>query len=239
MIVRVLWFAAILSIGAVTFFVQLDRQARVAPTFAASVPEPYRAFAQTHMAASALQGDDPELALEQAEKLVKRRPIPATHLRILAAAQFNARETQAAGKTVQIAAKRGWRDTLSQEAVLRLALQADDKAEAARRYAALFLNNQTSEELLVELGQPVFAQAEGVGRRAFTDVVAGGERWIGFFLARGPRVLAPDAFVEIAEASHKRGASYPCAPLKRAIKEVGRRDQAAADRLSALAGKTC
>lgn len=239
MIGRILWFATILAVGAVTFSVQLDRQARVSPALAPNVPEPFRAFAQTHIAANALQGDDPALALEEAEKLVKRRPIPAPHFRLLAAAQFNVDEVAAAGQTVQIGAKRGWRDTLSQEAMLRLALQAGDKPEAARRYAALFLNNQTPEELLIELNEPVFEEAGGVGRTTFTDIVAGGDRWLGFFLTRGPRVLSPDAFAEIVTASQKRGTRFPCTPLERALKDLQKRDPAAAEALQAISKKSC
>lgn len=41
--------------------------------------------------------------------------------------------------TIQISSQRGWREPVAQVAVLRLALDADDKAEAAHRYAALFL----------------------------------------------------------------------------------------------------
>ena len=51
------------------------------------VPELFRSAAQFPIAANALAGPDPVLALSEAEKLVIRRPMPAEHLRVLAQAQ--------------------------------------------------------------------------------------------------------------------------------------------------------
>jgi hypothetical protein len=58
---------------------------------------------------------------------------------LLAVAQAKAGNAEAAGLAIQIAGQRGWREPVAQEAVLRLALGAGNKPEAARRYAALFL----------------------------------------------------------------------------------------------------
>lgn len=216
MIGRIIWLALIAVVAAVTAAVQLDRQARVSPELAAVVPEPFRAFAQSRVASNAMLGDDPALALAEAERLVERRPLPAEHIRLLAHAQINAELIDEGVVTIQVAAKRGWRDRLAQESMLRLALAAEDMPEATRRYTALFLSNQTEDDLLTELAADVFAEARGAGRRTFTDIVVGGERWHGLFLSRGSRVLPSDAFLEIATESDKRGARFECTGLRRA-----------------------
>ena len=239
MIGRILWLAGIAAVAFVTAAVQLDRQARVTPGLSASVPEPFRAFAQANIVSDAMRGADNARALEEAQRLVARRPIPAEHLRVLAAAQFKAGNLEAGSRTIQIAAKRGWRDPLSQEAVLRLAIAAGDQPEAARRFAALFLSNETDDTLLRELAPPVFSEAEGPARNTLTEIVVGGERWFGFFLNRGPRVLPPDAFIEVVLESRKRGADFNCKGIGRARSILEKRDAAAAEQLAAEFAGQC
>lgn len=239
MIARSLWFAAIIVVALVTSAAQLDRQARVTPALASIVPEPFRAFAQTGITVSALSGEDAVLAVQEAETLVRRRPYPAQNLSLLAAAQFKAGEIEAGARTVQIAAKRGWRDPLAQESVLRLALAAGDYPEATRRYTALFLNKQTDEALLLEIGKQLFAETGGPGRQTFIEIVSGGERWLGTLLNLGPRVLPPEAFVEIVLKSSKNGTQFDCGGIERAANLLGGRDAAAADGLTAEFSDRC
>jgi hypothetical protein len=231
MIARIVWLIAIAMVAAVTTIVQLDRQARFTPGLAASVPEPFRAFAQAHMTTAALtRKDDPRAALEEAKRLIARRPIPAEHLSLLAIAQFQAGEVEQSGLTIQIAAKRGWRDLPAQEAVLRLALAAGDGAEAGRRYGALLLNLKTRDELLNELGPQVFGprgHPNRASRDAFIDIVAGSDRWLSTLLNRGPQVMPGEAFAEIVIRSRERGAPYACKELNRAVAMLEKRDRAA------------
>lgn len=82
---------------------------------------------------------------------MQRRPLPADNLVLLATGQAKEGKPDYAMLTIQIAGQRGWRDPIAQEAVLRLALAARDKPEAARRSVALFLQRQTPDALLEEL----------------------------------------------------------------------------------------
>jgi hypothetical protein len=239
MIVRVLWLAILLGLAVVTVSVELDRQSRRNPSLAQHVPEPIRSNAQLAIAALAIDEGSPEIALREARELVKRRPMPAEHLRLLAQAQFAANELDASGLTIQYAAQRGWRDPLAQQSMLQLALAAGDAPEAARRYAALFLNRETEDALLERLGTQVLAEPGGPGRNTLIDIVAGGDRWHAQFLGRGPRILPSDAFSEIVTAVLGRSVTFDCRRLEGALRAISQRDGVAGAQLVEQARDTC
>lgn len=238
MIGRIIWVAALLVIAAITAALQIDKQSEVAPALAPLVPPPLRNFAQTQIAAAAADGGDPALALAEARTLVRRRPVPAEYLTLLAVAQTKAGQGEAAGLTIQIAGQRGWREPLAQEAVLRLALAAGDKPEAARRYAALFLRDTTPNGLLEELGPAVLDETDGPGQQTMAGIVSGTERWQSGFLRRGATVMPPKAFSAIAIASIEKGAQFDCKVLAQAIQVVTRDDADAGQQLR-LAAADC
>jgi hypothetical protein len=171
--------------------------------------------------------------------LVQRRPVPAEYLTLLAVAQAKAGEEQAAGLAIQIAGQRGWREPVSQEAVLRLALGAGDKAEAARRYAALFLRASTPDALLRDLGPAVFDAPGGAAQQTMVDIVVAGERWWPLYLQRGAQVMPPAAFAAVTAESIKRGAVFECVTLEESIAAIRQRDAAAAPPLAAAAAPKC
>ncbi len=233
------WRIALLVIAVVTVGVHLDRQAERTPALAQSVPELFRSTAQLPVTAYALTGEDPALAIDEAERLIRRRPLPAEHLRLLAQAQIAAGTFDQGALSIQYAAQRGWRDPLAQEAMLRLAIDAGDAPEAARRYAALFLRRDTQDALLVELGPPVLAQPGGEGRKTLIGIVSGGSRWHNQFLNRGVRVMPTDAFVEIVSTTIENGTRYDCAVFNRITSVMSNRDDVAGAELTALANEQC
>ncbi len=239
MISGILWRAVLVAIALVTIGVQADRQTRRTPALAQKVPELFRSAAQMPVAAYALAGDDPSYALAEAERLVRRRPLPAEHLRVLAQAQFAARQIDESALSIQYAAQRGWRDPLAQESMLRLALAAGNAPEAARRYAALFLRRDTEDALLEELGPPVLEEAGGEGRQTLIEIVGGGDRWHNQFLHRGARVMPPDAFVEIVNATTANGVRYECPLLEQVERNVRTRDESSATQLARIIEDQC
>ncbi len=239
MIGRIVWIGILIALALVTAAAQVDRQARVSPPLATMVPEPFRAFAQARIASNAILGDDAERALAEAERLIERRPVPAQHMRLLANAQFKAEQVEQSAVTVQLAARRGWRDILSQQAMLELALAAGDDAEAARRYAALLLNSRTEDEVLAELGARTFANPDGEARSTFTEIVRGGERWHEYFLRRGARAIPPEAFTAIVINAAEQGAQFDCQAIDRTTKMLNNRDAAQAERFSAAFAEQC
>ncbi|WDA41874.1 hypothetical protein [Erythrobacter sp. BLCC-B19] len=239
MIGRLVWFAGLAAIALLTAVLQLDLMAARAPGVVPIVPSPLRNESQVAITRAALAGTDSARALAEAERLVQRRPIPARNLVLLSVSQAKAGKAEDAAKTIQIAAQRGWREPLAQEAMLRIALAAGDEAEAARRYAALFLRDGTPEPLLSELGTAVLAKPGGLGQSTMVAIVVGGERWHAAFLGRGPRVMPPAAFSAITADSLARGAAFDCAALGQSVRVLKRRDPAAAASLRTAAERRC
>lgn len=239
MIARIMWRLALPILALATIGVHFDRQAIKTPTFAATVPEPFRGSAQLRVAAEALDSKNPELALAEAKRLVQRRPLPAEHLRLLAQAQFAAGEVGPSTMTIQYAAQRGWRDALAQESLLRLAIDAGDRDEAARRYTALFLRRDTTDALLEQLGPSVLSDPEGEGRATLVTIVGGAKRWHSQFLNRGARVMPPNAFADVIVKASANGTSFDCRLLERTARAVTRRDAAAGARVLRIAEEQC
>lgn len=236
---RIIWYAVLAAIAALTAGLQLDMHSKRAPALASLVPDVLRNHAQVQITRQALAGTDSALALAEAKTLVHRRPVPAEHLALLAAAQVKAGRLDGAGLTIQIAGKRGWREPAAQEAVLRLAVAAGDKREAAKRYAALFLNDRTPDALLAELGPAVLGGPDDVGRETMVAIVRGGERWHALFLRRGTQVMPPAAFSIIAASSLLEGAQFDCSQLAQSLRALERRDPTAANQLALAAAGRC
>lgn len=239
MIGRILWLSALAGIGAVTAALQLDRQAELSPHIAPVVPAPFRSYAQAQLAAAAVEEGDRAGALAAAEQLVRRRPMPSEHLTILAAAQAKAGRVEDAGFSIQMAGRRGWRDPIAQEAVLRLALDAGDKAEAARRYAALFRGQRTPDKLLITLAPEVLGDARGVGQDTFAGIIAAAPGWHDLFFQRGAQVLPPQIFGDVIDLALAHGAQFRCDTLTQAIAGLGQRDPAVAAKLEGPAARRC
>lgn len=236
---RIAWYAMLLALAAIIIAVQIDRQSAVAPAMAELTPQPVRGFAQAQIAARARQSGPPERALEEAKRLVARRPIPAETLRLLAQAQFAAGQAEAGFTTIQVAARRGWRDPVAQESMLRLAVAVGDEAEAARRYTALMLQNRTQDALLKEFGTTLFGGESDEAAQSLVDVLAGADRWSSAFLRRGARVLPPDAFARIISEAASKGAEFDCGALQAASRAISDRSSQAAAMIVAVAEKSC
>lgn len=239
MIGRIVWTASLVVIGALTAALQIDRQTELTPALAPMVPAPLRSYAQAQIALAAARSDAPAGAVQAAEDLVRRRPMPAENLAILAVAQAKAGDYQAAGLTIQLAGKRGWRVNMAQEAVLRFALDAGDKPEAARRYAALFRDQSTPNQKLIALAPQVLGEARGPGQETFATIVAAAPLWHAQFLQRGAQVLPPAVFGEVIGLALERRAQFPCDQLSAAIAALRDRDAAEADRLAGPFARAC
>lgn len=239
MIGRIVWCASLAGIALLTAGLQLDVLAAETPSLVPFVPEPFRNVSQTAITRAALAGNDGGRALAEAQRLVQRRPVPARSLVLLTVAQAKAGKAEQAAKTIQVAAHRGWREPLAQEAMLRFALAAGDKAEAARRYAALFGRQATPDALLTELGPKVLGEPRGAGRSTFAGIIAGADRWHQMFLRRGSVVMPADAFVEIVATAANQGVRFDCGTLQNTVKGLRQRDAAAAAQLTPVVAERC
>lgn len=141
--------------------------------------------------------------------------------------------------TIQIAGQRGWREPVSQEVVMRLALAAGDEAEAARRYTALLLRKNPPIAVLQELGPAVLGEAGGPGQQTMIAIISEAERWNGTFLRRGFEVMPASAFAEVTAGSIAQGAQFNCTALAFAAKRLVRRDAEAGKKLVTAAARQC
>ena len=239
MIGRIVWFAGFAAAALLTTGLQFDMRARNAAAVAPVVPELLRGRSQVQITRKALEGKDAAEALAEAEKLVRRRPVPAENLVLLAAAQAKAGRIDLAARTIQVAGQRGWRDPVAQEAMLRLAVAAGDRPEAARRYTALFLRSRTPDALLTALGPAVLDGPDRSGRDTLVAVVVGSERWHPTFLRRGAKVMPPAGFVSIAADSIARGVVFDCQEIELTSRMLASRDKMAAADLLAAAQDRC
>lgn len=239
MIARIAWAALCAVLAFVTLQLQLDRQSARDPAYAGLVLEPFRANVQFIRAARALYRQETEAALAEARTLITRRPVPAEHLTLLAGAYYQDEDIEAASLAVQYAAQRGWRDPIAQEARLRLALEAGDEAEAARRLVALMLTPGTDTAALRELGQDIFAGPPGEAEAVLVELVSDTDRWHAFMLRRGVEVIPPQAFTSMVAKSLARGARFDCAALERAATAIERADAASGESLRGAIAERC
>ncbi len=234
---QALWIAGLILTGLVTTGAQLDRQSRVTASLAETVPPFMRGFAQERIAREALGKGDPELALVEARRLVTLRPLPAEHLRTLALAEALVGNREQSLATLQTAARRGWRDPIIQETMLRLAIEKGDSGEAARRYAALTAKPQTPAALLEELGPP--ALGTNTSRKQFAAILAPAKRWHSVFLSRGVQALPAEASAEIILTASDQGADFDCRRLRGAQRAIARKRGGTEESIARLIEDNC
>lgn len=216
---QVMWILSLLLIAAVTTAFQLDRQSRYVPQWAKYVPEPARYFAQTHVTAQALQSEDPEAAQAAASTLLSRRSVPAENMRLYAQAALQEGSAEQGLLALQLAAQRGWRDPIAQEAMARIAWAGGDAAESARRLAALYAREPNS-AVLEELADEVLSNPEG--RDQMAELLAGPARWEAAFVRTAVRDLSTPTYNDVLLAAHEKGAKLSCAPLQNAARQQAR-----------------
>jgi hypothetical protein len=239
MIGRILWLAALAGIGVITAQLQLDRQSAREPEWSEWVAAPFRGYAQEQVAAEALALPDNEAALSEARVLLQRRPVPAEHLTLLAKAFAKSGDGPAALATIQLAAQRGWRDPVVQEAMARLAINANDMPEAARRFTALMVLGENNNELLSTLAGDIFADPDSAGIPTLATIIRDAERWKLVFMRRGPQVMPPAGFTQVVAEAIEQGGRLDCQGLARANKAITRRDAAAGQALETIRAAHC
>ncbi|MEE4200915.1 hypothetical protein [Erythrobacter sp.] len=239
MIGRIVWWALIATVALGTAALQLDRRSFESPALATAIPSPLRSIALQVGAREALRAGDADLALERSRNLVRQRPLPAEHLRLLAQAQFASGDLVGGSQTIQAAAQRGWRDRASQEAMLRLAIAGGADEEAVRRYTALLLLSPESSDMLRALGPTLFDNDAQLARATMIDLLRASPRWHAPFLQRGVQLLPPQTFVDIITGALADAAPMPCDIIERAARATAARNEAAGERLTLFAAERC
>lgn len=205
------WYAFLVGLAFVAVSTGLDRQSRRDHEFSASVPEPFRGLAQETIATDALIANDPDRALAEAKTLVRRRPIPAENLFLLAVAQAESGQSVASVSTMELASQRGWRVPQIQMVAIDGALRSNNPQVAAARLLALWSIN-ADPEMLQQATKQVLA-APG-GPQAFGATLATSHFMQDTVLRRSLGYTAPAPFVEMVEAARAAGAKFDCSSLR-------------------------
>ncbi len=208
---RYLWLCLMAVLAVVATGAELDRASRRIPQLATLVPPPFRSFAQEQLVSSTVRSDPPAAALENAQLLVRRRPVPSEHLSLLAIAEERIGKSEQSGPLVQAAARRGWRDPIAQQAMFAIALNAGDAGESAHRVAAMWAL-QDDQAPLRDLAAQLLAQPEG--RAALAEAIGLGGRWIAPFMAAASD-FAPVELAQTVSLADAKGARPDCRAILR------------------------
>ncbi|MEO1729286.1 MAG: hypothetical protein AAFR64_00945 [Pseudomonadota bacterium] len=150
--------------------------------------------------------------------------MPAEHLRLLSIAEYRAEEPESSVYSIQLAARRGWRDRPTQRTMLELALTAGDEPEAARRYAALFVRRSEEEGELRRLAENLFGPDREDARSTFAEIVSGAERWHRIYLRKAPAVFSTEVLLDITQRAQASGARFDCKLAEQSVKRVSQGD---------------
>ena len=219
--IRWLWRIALGMLALVAIGAQLDRASYLRPELAILVPQPFRSFAQPTTALVALATGDSTTARAEAQRLVRRRPIPAEHLFTLAMAEGRAGHPQLFSEAFRAASTRGWRYAPLQVAAAQAALAGGDVKGAANRVAALWAegaDNSSVEPLTKSL-----LEAPG-GPEAFALPLAQTRVWSDNFVGRALGVASPTIAQRTVTAARRAGAEFDCRALERFDRALAKSD---------------
>ena len=207
---RIAWLALMALVAVVTVFAQLDRSARFDPALAALVPAPFAGFSAQRTTEAALVAGDADMALENAQALVRRRPMPAEHLTLLAQAYAASGNEVASLQALEAAARRGWREPFAQNAMAAAALASGEQEIAAQRLAALWAIG-LERDRLANLTRTMLAEPEG--RAAFAAQLAQEGRWQANFVTGAASIAPPPHVADTIVRAREMGASLDCRAL--------------------------
>jgi len=208
---RILWYVLVIMLALIAVGAQLDRQTRRDPNLASLVPAPFRSFAQEHIVRASLQAHKKEGALREAITLVRRRPVPAENLFLLAGAQFAAGHGEEAGQALDLSASRGWRASQVQRIMIAVALKNGMVEAASARLLALW-SIGTDKKHLAPFTQQVL-QADG-GPEAFGKMVAQSRFAGNTILRESLQMSTAQQYARMIHAANVAGAQFDCSVVK-------------------------
>ncbi|GAA0267031.1 hypothetical protein GCM10009127_03320 [Alteraurantiacibacter aestuarii] len=220
MIGRIAFYGLLLALAGLVVSVQLDRQALDDPQLGLVVPEPLRAVAQERLLEAQLVAGGTAQSAGMARELLRRRPLPARHLVLLAQAAQVSGDTDLAIRALEGAALRGWREPFPQLAVAQAGVISGNYPSAAQRIAALTAMGGYPEETNRLLGI-MLDSAEG--REALASQMALGGRWTKYFAGQLAQAGTLEQFADTIERARAKGALLDCGQLQ-AVAERGLAD---------------
>lgn len=226
---RILWYGLAAVIAMVAYSVEIDRQSQNDPDLARMVPGPFRATAQQQIVAELIKGTsapgtgDPELALAEARRLVRRRPIPGENLFLLSLATYQSGDQEDGLRVMGLSGERGWRTPLIQQAMIEFALSNNMVDVAAARLLAIWSIAETEEDVnTLKLAAPKVLAAQG-GPEALGKFLAASRFAQASVLREARSIATPDQFARMIGAAAHAGADFDCDMLEQQVWALAQR----------------
>jgi hypothetical protein len=204
---RIAWWVVLAVVAAVAVGAETDFASVTRPALSLVVPGPFRSSAQLAQAGMAVAIGSPSEAISEAERLVRRRPLPADHLFLLAMARLRSGDTAGFSRAFRLATTRGWRNEPVQTIAAQSAIQQGDADAAANRIAALWAIGSASPEMRT-LTRKLLAMPRGP--EAFASRVSAGKVWRDHFLGEASALGSPAAIERLADAARAGGRGLSC-----------------------------
>lgn len=214
---RLLWCISLGVLACIATVAQVDRHAHELPALADWVPERFRNFALVRQAATEAAEGSPGRAVTDARRLIILHPIPAENLTILAIAEHRAGNEFRSAHALTLAAQRGWREPLAQQAVALAAAKSGQGKIAADRLSALWrtaVGKPFARELTVQL-----LEVPDV-RNHFAAKLDNEKAWVPSFLNWAVSNISPSVFTNLVEAANQRGAKFDCSFINKAARSM-------------------
>lgn len=205
------WCALLLVVAGAVVVAELDRASRRDARIAERVPAPFRSFAQEQITLARIKAGDKDGGLSAARTLVRRRPIPADNLFLLAVANNIAGHSKMADEVLGVSAVRGWRVPQIQLAMIYAAL-ANGKVDVASARLLALWETGSDDDVLAQPVSAVFA-APG-GPEAFGRSIASSHTLTDSIVQRMPQFVSPSAYMRMIDASVAAGRRFGCAQLQ-------------------------
>jgi len=206
-----LWRVMLAGVAVVAICAQLDRASTTHPQLAPFVPPPFRSLAQPSMTMLALAQGGAREARAEAVQLVRRRPLPAEHLFVLALSDLRNGDLDGYARAFERSTERGWRATAVQQAAAQASLARGDVKAASNRIAALWAVD-ASDPAIPRLTRSLLTS--GRGRRAFAARLAGTRIWQNLYLSRALEFTSPAEARVVVDSAVRAGARFDPTALR-------------------------
>lgn len=224
--VKAISVVAAMALAFVATGLQLDRQSRHNADLAPWVPAVFRGQALQVMAQRAYASGNPGQGLTYARELVRRRPIPAEGLSLLARGLIASGNQDKALSALSLASQRGWRDVFTQQLSAASALDVGERQVAAQRLLALWrmgYRDADTDTMTLQL------LSDNDGLRAFSTSLVSTDGWGTDFLLWAARDGFPaQPWTTLGKAFNHSNAKLDCERLASPIRSWAMTGQSAA-----------
>lgn len=210
---KIAWVLLCVALAICAFGLEMDRQSRQDVRFAGLTPKPFRAFAQTAIAEGLLSAEDGAHAVPAAMRAIRREPMAAEPIALLARAQYLAKNEAAAEQPLIVAAGRGWRDAFTQKVMASAAVSTGEYEIAASRLLGFLASRKAGTGMDDPIVRSMLAHPQV--RAAFGKQLASMPLLPLAFTMHGAANVSPDVYADVLLAYRAAGGTANCNVISR------------------------